>query len=914
MLPLRMLGFLILMFSLCDADRLCPSDINPLTLDPPEVIKEYEESVFINCTSTEEDHAGMYWTVGNTNSAMEYDNSYIQAPLSNWDVAAECKIKLNDTHECSKDLKITVYKNPEMVSLFPTRYVPTVERTLFELQCDIIDVAPVQNLTVRWYKNNQAIRIDSFTNITKTPVNESSTLAVNISREENGAEFRCEAQLDFGSHGSQPVTSHTYTVAVHYAPELKNKTEDVYVNEYNDVTLNCDAEGHPPPHFHWTCDGLNILENTNNLKITRVISSTTCNCTATNNLGSINKQIHVHVIPRGCPLVVTPAEMVVRFGDPASVNCSTDADVQQMGWEAPVGATSTPGPAVIWTVEKLEDWQINPLCVINLKDTYQCSKNLTITLYKTPDIVSVSVLYDGPMVEGTEYHLKCDIINVAPVQNLTVRWYKNNQAIRIDSFTNTTKTPVNESSTLAVNISREENGAEFRCEAQLDFGSHGSQPVTSHTYTVAVHYAPELKNKTEDVYVNEYNDVTLNCDAEGHPPPHFHWTCDGLNILENTNNLKITRVISSTTCNCTATNNLGSINKQIHVHVIPRGCPLVVTPAEMVVRFGDPASVNCSTDADVQQMGWEAPVGATSTPGPAVIWTVEKLEDWQINPLCFINLKDTYQCSKKLNITLYKTPDIVSVSALDNGPMVEGTEYHLKCNIINVAPVQKLKVTWYRGNETVHAEVFNETSKVPANVSSTLRVTPVGDYNGEHFICKADLQLGQNGPETDPTVTSSPYMAVVYYAPVFKEGTDNKEVNLGENVTIDCSAEGNPVPKILLNYSSAVNVKETIRGRQKGISITGATSTNAGVYSCDAINEVGRVTRYVTLTMKGKTSPVSSPTIWWLLIILIAVLILIILISVHSYSKKHGQYSFVPDKANDGSEIPMTPQSNGVQA
>lgn len=94
-------------------------------------------------------------------------------------------------------------------------------------------------------------------------------------------------------------TNNKLSFASSDAPELKNKTEDVYVNEYNDVTLNCDAEGHPPPHFHWTCDGLNILENTNNLKITRVISSTTCNCTATNNLGSINKQIHVHVIPRG---------------------------------------------------------------------------------------------------------------------------------------------------------------------------------------------------------------------------------------------------------------------------------------------------------------------------------------------------------------------------------------------------------------------------------------------------------------------------------------------------------------------------------------------------------------------------------------------------------------------------------------
>ncbi|XP_034749404.1 intercellular adhesion molecule 5 [Etheostoma cragini] len=501
------------------------------------------------------------------------------------------------------------------------------------------------------------------------------------------------------------------------------------------------------------------------------------------------------------------------------------------------------------------------------------------------------------------------------------------------------------------------------------------------------------------------------------------------------------------------------------------GCPLVVTPAEMVVRFGDPASVNCSTDADVQQIGWEAPVGATSGPGPAVIWKIEKLEDWQITLLCFINLKDNYQCSKKLTITLYKTPDIVSVSALNDGPMVEGTEYHLNCSIVNVAPVQKLKVTWYRGNETVHTDVFKETSKVPVIVSSALRVTPVGDYNGAHFTCKAELQLGQNGPQTDTTVTSSPYIAVVHYkpvlkacparyagvehefsmdklpfladgnpppivewyfdgylinasepltrtqsgnytaeiynnlgrsttsvvitieygplfhcehhynvkenengqlpcepegipkptitwhkdgneiespqrwtkhdsgsyslfatnkhgtahhllrlevlyAPVFKEGTSKKEVYLGENVTIDCSAEGNPVPEILWTFSSAVNVKNITRRRQKNIHIIGATSTHAGVYSCYGINEVGRVTKSVTLTMKDKTSEVSSTAKWWLIIfiaILIILILILILTCVHKQCKKHGQYSFVTDKANDGSDIPMT-QSNGVHA
>ena len=77
------------------------------------------------------------------------------------------------------------------------------------------------------------------------------------------------------------------------------------------------------------------------------------------------------------------------------------------------------------------------------------------------------------------------------------------------------------------------------------------------------------------------------------------------------------------------------------------------------------------------------------------------------------------------------------------------------------------------------------------------------------------------------------------------------EVNRGENVTIDCSAEGNPVPEIHFKYSPALNVKNTTWGRQKRISITGATSTNAGVYSCVAINEVGNGTLSVTLTIKG---------------------------------------------------------------
>lgn len=104
----------------------------------------------------------------------------------------------------------------------------------------------------------------------------------------------------------------------------------------------------------------------------------------------------------------------------------------------------------------------------------------------------------------------------------------------------------------------------------------------------------------------------------------------------------------------------------------------------------------------------------------------------------------------------------MSVTVLDHvGLMVEGTEYLLSCDIINVAPVQKLKVKWYRGNETVHTQMFNGTSEAPVRVNSTLSVTPERDYNRAHFRCEAELHLGPHGPEFVPTVTSSPYVAAV---------------------------------------------------------------------------------------------------------------------------------------------------------
>lgn len=810
MLPLKMLGLLMLMLSLCDADSRCHDE---LTLDPPEVVEEYGVEVMVNCSSDRDEHAGMYWSVENIDDAVEYDNSFTSrlVSMSDWHVKAECKIKLNDTYECSKDLKITVYKNPEIVAMFPVNHTATVGETQYELQCDVVEVAPVQNLTVRWYRDNQTIWTDSFTKDTKRLVSESSTLKVNVSRSEDKAQFRCEAQLDFESYGSlPPVSSNVRTLFVHYAPELKNDMEVVTVYADDHVTLNCEAEGHPPPVFHWTHDGEKLMESTNRLNITGV-TSTDYNCTATNYLGNPTKQIHVKVIkwraapaaittpqpstPRGCPLVLTPAEIIVRFGGPASVNCSTSAaDVLSIGWESTFGgAVSNSSDTITWAVEKVEEWTIKPLCFINLGDNHQCYTMLNVTLYKTPDIVSISAVDQMLMVEGTEHFLACDVINVAPVQNLKLTWYRGNDIVHTHMVNGTSVTPVNVSSSLRVIPERDYNGALFRCKAELHLGPNGPEPVptvTSSPHVAVVLYKPRMKAcPVQYVGVeHKFSIDSLPCKADGNPAPTIQWSYEGklINASE-----PLTRTQSGR------------------------------YTAELVNELGSIA--------------------------------VSVLIDTEYGP--------SFSCDDRYEVE-------------ENG-------------VLHCAPdgIPKPTVDWFKDGK---------------KVASPPRWTK---HDSGNYTLEATNKHGH---------AASVLHVDVLYAPVLRQGNYSEEVKLGGNVTFDCSADGNPPPEIHWNYStSVVNVIATTRGSQKSISVTGATSTNAGVYSCVATNKVGSVSRSITLLIKDRPKATKGhiATIWWLLILLIITLIVILVITVHRW-KKHGQYSFVPDKAND---VPMTPLSNGQQ-
>lgn len=78
----------------------------------------------------------------------------------------------------------------------------------------------------------------------------------------------------------------------------------------------------------------------------------------------------------------------------------------------------------------------------------------------------------------------------------------------------------------------------------------------------------------------------------------------------------------------------------------------------MVVRYGQPVSINCSALTDQNNgIGWEATKGGTGVERVSHLsWTVDRLTEWSASPFCFINPRQGspfQQCSVYPKVVVY---------------------------------------------------------------------------------------------------------------------------------------------------------------------------------------------------------------------------------------------------------------------
>ncbi|XP_051994395.1 vascular cell adhesion protein 1 [Xyrauchen texanus] len=438
------------------------------------------------------------------------------------------------------------------------------------------------------------------------------------------------------------------------------------------------------------------------------------------------------------------------------------------------------------------------------------------------------------MIRGEQYKLQCDIQDVAPVKSLRVKWFKGETLLNLTTFSDTTRSPVNESATLLITANKADDGVQYRCEAELELGPDGPQTpptVTSKPLDITVHYKPKHSSSVEIISTNS-NEVSLDCTVVANPAPTYTWHSKHL-LEKKTSSVLPSSTLTPGNYTCTATNYLGKSSKVfIKSSDAHAECPVQFNPPRPVVKYNSPVSVNCSTTVPHDGMGWEKAEGEESIINDRLVtWNVQNLRQWEKDVFCYINYNES-QCTLTLPITIYKTPDSVSISTVDHtGPMIRGEHYKLQCDIQDVAPVKSLRVKWFKGETQLNLTTFNDTTKTPVNESATLLITANKADDGVQYRCEAELELGPDGPQTPPTVTSKPLDITVHYKPKHSSSVEIISTNSNE-VSLDCTVVANPAPTYTWHSKHLLEKKTS--------SVLPSSTLTPGNYTCTATNYLGK--------------------------------------------------------------------------
>ncbi|XP_056890853.1 cell adhesion molecule 3-like [Takifugu flavidus] len=276
--------------------------------------------------------------------------------------------------------------------------------------------------------------------------------------------------------------------------------------------------------------------------------------------------------------VFTPPSLVVKFGASATANCSVcekDCLGTVFGLEHAIGSKEINGTSIVWKVNSLTEWDTSLLCYYNHKDGRQCSKTLGITLYKPPDRVLVSFGHGSELLlEGESYLLECLVKNIAPLKHLIVTFYKGPEALAQMYFNSSREPkPVTKTSILNITASKEDDGAQYWCDARLNLDvQEVPLTVSSQKLYATVYYEPRLLSPLDPVVitVTEGEQLELNCSAVGKPTPSYVWTHPtSANIFSNTSVYSIKSVTfgNEGQYNCTASNIMGTVTVNFSVHV-----------------------------------------------------------------------------------------------------------------------------------------------------------------------------------------------------------------------------------------------------------------------------------------------------------------------------------------------------------
>uniref|UniRef100_H2M239 Ig-like domain-containing protein n=1 Tax=Oryzias latipes TaxID=8090 RepID=H2M239_ORYLA len=189
---------------------------------PSSLVVKYGDPAFATCVACQSDCDESLANL-EASGYKEKNGSTLKwkvSSLTEWKSDPICYYIDHNGTQCCSTLKVTLYQMPTNVSISVLNHSgPMLEKSQYNLVCEVGDVAPAENLTVTFYRGQTELGKAQYSRTTsRKPENGSFSLSLNATKEDDGAQFSCGAKLELGPEGPQRplvVRSQSLTATVH---------------------------------------------------------------------------------------------------------------------------------------------------------------------------------------------------------------------------------------------------------------------------------------------------------------------------------------------------------------------------------------------------------------------------------------------------------------------------------------------------------------------------------------------------------------------------------------------------------------------------------------------------------------------------------------------------------------------------
>ncbi|XP_031573592.1 roundabout homolog 1-like isoform X2 [Actinia tenebrosa] len=378
--------------------------------------------------------------------------------------------------------------------------------------------------------------------------------------------------------------------------------------------------------------------------------------------------------------------------------------------------------------------------------------------------------------------------------------------------------------------------------------------ITSNQARLTVEGSPEVVQPPSAQSPHVGQTASFTCKVIGNPLPTVVWYYKG-SVLSNGGRIKIfdngTLIISSVMKSdagqykLEAKNDLGVTYASVELTVL--GFPrFTISPFNKVVKENQSVTFNCAATSEPSPtIQWLLPNGTTITSHSMPSGNVRVLSN---NTLVIDKVAEDhggiYKCVTTNSLGSKQHKAVLSVlfpprfaSHLQNITKTRGQELTFTCPARgNPTP----KFQWIFGGNVVENQ---QTLIIPA-----LRVINQGDY-----VCRVNNSMG---------VASSTFYLRVYTLPNITTAPANVTVAIGSTASFHCQAQGDPTPSVTwLKSDVVIGSSGRYSVLSNGtLSITMATVSDQGLFSCRAENAAGRDERKAYLVVTDPPKFTESPS------------------------------------------------------